>query len=56
MMPFEGVDPAAREEILREVVGQLREPLLREGVWYCDYVRLRCKAIKETEINNIERK
>lgn len=54
--PFAGADPAAREEILREVVGQLRGPLLQEGIWYCDYVRLRCKAIKETEINDIERK
>lgn len=48
--PFAGMDPEQREEILREVTGQLREPLLQEGVWMCDYVRLRCKAVKETEL------
>lgn len=47
--PFSGMDPEQREEILREVTGQLREPLLQEGVWMCDYVRLRCKAVKESE-------
>lgn len=48
--PFEGMDPAEREAILREVTENLREPLFRDGVWLCDYVRLRCKAVKESEI------
>lgn len=48
--PFEGTDPAQREAILREVVEELRGELYREGIWYSDYVRLRCKAVKETEL------
>lgn len=48
--PFAGMDPAEREAILREVTENLREPLFRDGVWLCDYVRLRCKAAKESEI------
>ncbi len=48
--PFEGIDPATREDILWETVQSLREALLQNGVWYCDYVRLRCRAVKESEI------
>ena len=48
--PFEGMDPAETEAILRETVRTLRDDLYREGVWYSDYVRLRCKAVKEKEI------
>lgn len=47
--PFEGVEPALQEAIMRETASTLRESLFREGVWYCDYVRLRCKAIKESD-------
>ena len=36
------------EAILREVVEALRPALYRDGVWYSDYVRLRCRAVKET--------
>lgn len=49
--PFDGVDPAGRETILREAAESLREPLFQDGVWLCDYVRLRCKAIKEKEVS-----
>lgn len=45
--PFQGLDPAERETILRETAENLREPLFQDGVWLCDYVRLRCKAVKE---------
>lgn len=48
--PFEGLDPAQREAVLRETVEALRASLFREGVWYSDYVRLRCRAVKEKEI------
>lgn len=46
--PFQGMEPAAEEAILREVVEALRPALYRDGVWYSDYVRLRCRAVKET--------
>lgn len=48
--PFEGVDQAEREAIFREAVAELKGSLYRDGVWYSDYVRLRCKAVKESEI------
>lgn len=48
--PFLGMEPAEEEAILRETVQALRDRLYREGVWYSDYVRLRCKAVKEKEI------
>ena len=39
-----------KEAVLRETVEELRAPLCRGDVWYSDYVRLRCKAVKEREI------
>ena len=44
--PFEGIDAATSEEIRREAVEELRPKLFEEGVWYADYVRLRCRAVK----------
>ena len=44
--PFEGIDAATSEEIRREAVEELRPKLFDEGVWYADYVRLRCRAVK----------
>ena len=44
--PFEGVPPDLCEEIIRLTVEELREVLYRDGTWYADYVRLRCKAVK----------
>lgn len=44
--PFDGVDKAVRSEIIGDAVERLREKLYREGKWYSDYVRIRCKAVK----------
>lgn len=48
--PFSGMEPAEKEAILREAVRELRGALYREDVWYSDYVRLRCKAVKAAEL------
>lgn len=48
--PFEGMGQAEREAILREAAAELKGSLYRDSVWYSDYVRLRCKAVKESEI------
>lgn len=45
--PFEGIGDDLREEITAEVVAELGPELCRGGKWYADYVRLRCKAIRE---------
>lgn len=47
--PFEQMDQGEQEDILRETVRALEGALYREGVWYSDYVRLRCRAVKERE-------
>ena len=39
--------PRDREEILRETAARLRDRLYRDGTWYSDYVRIRCKAVKD---------
>lgn len=44
--PFEGISAAESEAITREAVEELRPRLCEDGVWYADYVRLRCKAVK----------
>lgn len=44
--PFEGIGVADSEAIIREAVEELRPQLYENGVWYADYVRLRCKAVK----------
>lgn len=44
--PFAGVPEAEKEQIIREVVEELRPVLFQQGSWYADYVRLRCKAWK----------
>lgn len=48
--PFAGIDTAQRETMMQEAVESLRRTLLQDGVWFSDYVRLRCKAVKESEI------
>ena len=48
--PFGRMEEEEKEAVLRETVEELRAPLCRGGVWYSDYVRLRCKAVKEREI------
>lgn len=45
--PFDIVDDAEEEEIIRQAVERLRNTLYREGRWYADYVRIRMKAVKE---------
>lgn len=44
--PFEGISEEEKEEILRAAVRRLRPVLYKDGTWYCDYVRLRMKAVK----------
>lgn len=44
--PFQGIEPDVREEIIQSAAEALKEPLYRGGVWYADYVRLRCRAVK----------
>lgn len=44
--PFEGIGTAESEAIIREAVEEARPRLCEAGVWYADYVRLRCKAVK----------
>lgn len=46
--PFGQMDETEKDAILRETVQELTDALYREGVWYSDYVRLRCKAVKES--------
>ena len=48
--PFGQMGGSEKDAILRETVAELKDTLYREGVWYSDYVRLRCKAVKENEI------
>lgn len=45
--PFEGMEENQKTEICREVADQLKPQLYRDGIWYCDYVRLRCRAIRK---------
>lgn len=47
--PFEGVPDKTKEEIINEVVKDLRPRLCEDGTWYADYVRLRCRALKRWE-------
>lgn len=44
--PFQGVDPALAETIIRETVEALRPELWQEDAWYVDYVRIRFKMHK----------
>lgn len=44
--PFESIHPDQAEAILKETVRRLQQPLLLDGVWYVDYVRIRMKAVK----------
>lgn len=45
-MPFEGMAPQLKREILGEVEERLRPWLYRDGCWYIDYVRIRVKAVR----------
>ena len=44
--PFEGLEPALGDEILRAAAEELRPALVRDGKWFVDYVRIRMKARK----------
>jgi len=44
--PFEGINPALAEEIIRSAAEELKDALHHDGSWFADYVRLRCKAVK----------
>lgn len=45
--PFQGIETADRDAILKKAVELLYLDLYQNGVWYADYVRLRMKAIKK---------
>ncbi len=45
--PFEVMDENLKTEICRETADRLKSQLYQDGTWYCDYVRLRCRAIKK---------
>lgn len=47
IMHFEGIDSAIREEIINSAVAALTPLMYQDGKWYADYVRLRCKAVKQ---------
>lgn len=47
--PFEGIPLDLGEEIIRSAVSELKGALYRDGSWYADYVRLRCRAVKPPE-------
>lgn len=44
--PFEGIPESETEQIIKEVVEELRPRLFQNGIWYADYVRLRCRALR----------
>lgn len=44
--PFEGMDPALKDEILKEAEDALRDNLFIGGKWVIDYVRIRFRARK----------
>ena len=46
-IPFSGVDEKTKSDIIRRAVETLSNELLKDGIWYADYVRLRIKAVKE---------
>ncbi len=45
--PFEGMPADLEEEIIRSAVAELKGTLYYGESWYADYVRLRCKAVKQ---------
>lgn len=45
--PFAKVDDNTRDSIIRAAEEHLRPVLFHDGKWYADYVRLRCKAMKD---------
>ena len=48
-VPFQNMEEKMKEEIVCEAAESLRENLYRDGTWYADYVRLRCRAVKITD-------
>ncbi|MBQ8397659.1 MAG: methyltransferase domain-containing protein [Clostridia bacterium] len=44
--PFSGVPADEADAIIREAAASLAPDLRRDGDWYADYVRIRCKASK----------
>lgn len=51
--PFRNVDAAAENEIINGAVNALKSTLFQEEKWYADYVRLRCKAVKNNGVKEI---
>lgn len=46
---FSGIDESIKNEIISEVVENLRPTLYKEDGWYADYVRIRIKAVKSSK-------
>ncbi len=46
--PFDGLEAALSDELIAAAVDELGadSELLRDGVWYADYVHLRMRAVK----------
>lgn len=44
--PFDQMPEETERQIIETAVSRLRPELWRDGVWYADYVRLRCRAVK----------
>ena len=51
--PFRGIPEEERTEIYREVVEDLRPVLCENGQWFADYVRLRCKAVRQEKQEHV---
>lgn len=45
-IPFKMVKAEQQTAIINQVVLYLKNSLCHNGIWYADYVRIRCKAIK----------
>lgn len=44
--PFEQIPEKIQDAIIKEAVNELKPLLYKNNIWFADYVRLRCKAIK----------
>lgn len=45
--PFGNMDLDMRSDMIADSVERLRAKLYRNGAWFSDYVRIRCRAVKE---------
>lgn len=45
--PFENISGEKKDILIKQAVSYAKGELYRNGIWYADYVRIRCKAVKE---------